>query len=46
MAQTQVNDTTGRFNEIMDANRRLRAATVEATSKVITADSKGLFGWR
>jgi dynactin 1 len=43
MTQAEVNNTTGRFNEIMDMNRRLRAATVEATTKEITADLKGLF---
>jgi dynactin 1 len=43
MTQTQVKDTTSRFNEIMDMNRRLRASTVEATTKEIAADLKGLF---
>jgi dynactin 1 len=43
MTQAQVHDTTGRFNEVMDMNRRLRAATVEATAKDITAELKGLY---
>ncbi|CAO2650973.1 Nn.00g092700.m01.CDS01 [Neocucurbitaria sp. VM-36] len=42
MTQAQVKDTTGRFNEVMDLNRRLRAATVQATNKEITAELKEL----
>ncbi|KAJ4368986.1 hypothetical protein N0V83_006068 [Neocucurbitaria cava] len=42
MTQAQVSDTTGRFNEVMDLNRRLRAATVQATSKEITSELKEL----
>ncbi|KAF1851912.1 uncharacterized protein K460DRAFT_362679 [Cucurbitaria berberidis CBS 394.84] len=42
MTQAQVKDTTGRFNEVMDLNRRLRAATVQATTKEITAELKDL----
>jgi dynactin 1 len=38
MTETQVKDTTGRFNEVMDLNRRLRASNVQATSKEITSE--------
>lgn len=42
MTETQVKDTTGRINEIMDVNRRLRAAEVNATSKEITSELRQL----
>lgn len=42
MTEAQVNDTTGRINEVMDVNRRLRAAEVNATSKEITSELRQL----
>lgn len=42
MTETQVKDTTGRINEVMDVNRRLRAAEVNATSKEITSELRQL----
>lgn len=42
MTEAQVKDTTGRINEIMDVNRRLRAAEVNATSKEITSELRQL----
>ncbi|KAH7075493.1 dynein associated protein-domain-containing protein [Paraphoma chrysanthemicola] len=35
MTEAQVKDTTGRFHEVMDLNRRLRTSKVDATSKEI-----------
>ncbi|KAH6870301.1 dynein associated protein-domain-containing protein [Alternaria rosae] len=35
MTEAQVKDTTGRFNEVMDLNRQLRAATVLSTTREI-----------
>ncbi|KAL6711326.1 hypothetical protein ACN47E_005857 [Coniothyrium glycines] len=35
MTEAQAKDTTGRFNEVMDINRQLRAATVQSTSREI-----------
>lgn len=35
MTEAQVKDATGRFNEVMDLNRQLRAATVLSTTKEI-----------
>lgn len=37
MTEAQVKDTTGRFNEVMDLNRQLRAATVLSTTREIEA---------
>lgn len=37
MTETQVKETTGRFNQVMEMNRRLRAANVHATKKEISA---------
>jgi dynactin 1 len=37
MTEAQVKDTTGRFNEVMDLNRQLRAATVQSTTREIEA---------
>ncbi|KAJ4989311.1 CAP-Gly domain-containing protein [Stagonosporopsis vannaccii] len=42
MTEAQVRDTTGRINEVMDVNRRLRAAEVNATSKEITSELRQL----
>ncbi|KAF1925394.1 uncharacterized protein M421DRAFT_423721 [Didymella exigua CBS 183.55] len=42
MTEAQVKDTTGRINEVMDVNRRLRAAEVNATSKEITSELRRL----
>lgn len=42
MTEAQVKDTTGRINEVMDVNRRLRAAEVNATSKEITSELRQL----
>ncbi|KAF1917018.1 dynein associated protein-domain-containing protein [Ampelomyces quisqualis] len=44
MTETQVKDTTGRFNEVMDLNRRLRASNVQATSKEITSELRKVRG--
>ncbi|KAH8717136.1 dynein associated protein-domain-containing protein [Phaeosphaeriaceae sp. PMI808] len=44
MTEAQVKDTTGRFNEVMDLNRRLRASNVQATSKEITSELRKLHG--
>ncbi|KAF2024359.1 hypothetical protein EK21DRAFT_78862 [Setomelanomma holmii] len=38
MTEAQVKDTTGRFNEVMNLNRRLRASNVEAATKEITSE--------
>ncbi|KAH7392706.1 dynein associated protein-domain-containing protein [Pyrenochaeta sp. MPI-SDFR-AT-0127] len=38
MTEAQVKDTAGRFNEVMDLNRRLRAANVHATTKEISSE--------
>lgn len=35
MTEAQVKDTTGRFNEVMNINRQLRAATVQSTTREI-----------
>ncbi|KAH7398889.1 dynein associated protein-domain-containing protein [Phaeosphaeria sp. MPI-PUGE-AT-0046c] len=35
--EVQVKETTGRFNEVMDLNRRLRASNVGTTARHITA---------
>ncbi|KAF1941984.1 hypothetical protein EJ02DRAFT_454650 [Clathrospora elynae] len=35
MTEAQVKDTTGRFNEVMDLNRQLHAATVQSTTREI-----------
>jgi dynactin 1 len=35
MTEAQVKDTTGRFNEVMDLNRQLRAASVQDTNRKI-----------
>jgi dynactin 1 len=35
MTEAQVKDTTGRFNEVMDLNRQLRAASLQNTNRVI-----------
>jgi dynactin 1 len=35
MTEAQVKDTTGRFNEVMDLNRQLRAASVQDTKRKI-----------
>jgi dynactin 1 len=37
MTEAQVKDTTGRFNQVMDLNRQLRAATVLSTTREIEA---------
>jgi dynactin 1 len=37
MTEAQVKNTTGRFNEVMDLNRQLRAATVLSTTREIEA---------
>lgn len=37
MTEAQVKDATGRFNEVMDLNRQLRAATVLSTTREIEA---------
>lgn len=42
MTEAQVKDTTGRFNEVMDLNRRLRASNVQATNKEITSELRKL----
>lgn len=42
MTEAQVKDTTGRINEVMDVNRRLRAAEVNATGKEITSELRQL----
>ena len=42
MTEAQAKDTTGRFNEVMDLNRRLRAANVQATIKEITSELRTL----
>lgn len=42
MTEAQVKDTTGRINEVMDVNRRLRAVEVNATSKEITSELRQL----
>lgn len=42
MTEAQVKDTAGRFNEVMDLNRRLRAANVHATTKEITSELRVL----
>lgn len=44
MTEAQVKDTTGRFNEVMDLNRRLRASNVQATSKEITSELRRIRG--
>jgi dynactin 1 len=44
MTEAQVKDTTGRFNEVMDLNRRLRASNVQATSKEITSELRRIHG--
>lgn len=38
--EVQVKETTGRFNEVMDLNRRLRASNVDATARHITAGTQ------
>ncbi|PSN61317.1 hypothetical protein BS50DRAFT_578682 [Corynespora cassiicola Philippines] len=38
MSEEQVKDTTGRFNEVMELNRRLHGATLNTTVKTITAE--------
>ncbi|KAL5119009.1 hypothetical protein ACEQ8H_003138 [Pleosporales sp. CAS-2024a] len=42
MTEAQVKDTTGKFNQVMDLNRRLRASNVEATSRRITSELRQL----
>jgi dynactin 1 len=42
MTEAQVRDTTGRFNQVMDLNRRLRASNVEATGRRITSELRQL----
>lgn len=42
MTEAQVKESTGRINEVMDVNRRLRAAEVNATSKEITSELRQL----
>ncbi len=42
MTEAQVKDTAGKFNEVMDLNRRLRAANVQATIKEITSELRTL----
>ncbi|USP81121.1 cap-gly domain-containing protein [Curvularia clavata] len=37
LTEAQVKDTTGRFNQVMDLNRQLRAATVLSTTREIEA---------
>lgn len=37
MTEAQVKDTTGRFNQVMDLNRQLHAATVLSTTREIEA---------
>jgi dynactin 1 len=37
MTEAAVKDTTGRFNEVMDINRQLRAATLQSTTREIDA---------
>ncbi|OAK98207.1 hypothetical protein IQ06DRAFT_295568 [Phaeosphaeriaceae sp. SRC1lsM3a] len=37
MNEVEVKETTGRFNEVMDLNRRLRASNLGATARHITA---------
>lgn len=38
MTEAMVRDTTGKFNEVMDVNRQLRAATVQSTARKIDHD--------
>tara|TARA_R110002003_G_scaffold41_8_gene2868 strand:- start:2743 stop:6174 length:3432 start_codon:yes stop_codon:yes gene_type:complete len=42
MTEAQVKDTTGRFNEVMDLNRRLHASKVEATTKQFKSEMNSL----
>jgi dynactin 1 len=42
MTEAQAKDTRGRFNEVMDLNRRLRASNVAATKKEITSELRQL----
>lgn len=42
MTEAQVKESTGRINEVMDVNRRLRAAEVNAISKEITSELRQL----
>jgi len=42
MTEGQVKDTTSRFNEVMDLNRRLRASNVQATTKEIASQLRAL----
>jgi dynactin 1 len=42
LTEAQAKDTIGKVNEVMDMNRRLRAADVSATSKDITSDLRKL----
>ena len=42
LTEAQAKDTAGRFNEVMDLNRRLRAANVQATIKEITSELRTL----
>ncbi|KAF2130801.1 hypothetical protein P153DRAFT_365449 [Dothidotthia symphoricarpi CBS 119687] len=44
MTETQVQETTGRFNQVMEMNRRLRTANVHATKKEISAQLDRLRG--
>lgn len=44
MTEAQAKDTTGRFNEVMDLNRRLRSSNVNATKKEITSELRRLRG--
>ena len=40
--EAQAKDTAGKFNEVMDLNRRLRAADINATGKDITSELRKL----
>lgn len=42
MTELQAQDATGRFNEVMDLNRRLRTSTVQATEKTIVSELRRL----
>ncbi|KAF2470669.1 uncharacterized protein BDR25DRAFT_169089, partial [Lindgomyces ingoldianus] len=42
MSEEQAKDVTGRFNEVMELNRRLRNANITSTVKTITAELQKL----